>query len=128
MWFSARAEANPSVYNHLMRQEIDFTLLDALKDRNIKDDTITKEKFIDEVGFRISLTRKQCAMIEVRSNPRGTQTFDLPLQISREQGENRARRDNYTSLLIGMWATKSYFEFTQLANERAQTFVPFFVG
>jgi hypothetical protein len=101
-------------------------LIKALEDKTVKDDIITKSKFIDEVGFKIKLTKKQCAMIEVRANPRGTQTFDFPLHISREQGVGRARRDNYTSLLIATWAVKCYFDFTELPNEQFETFVPFF--
>jgi|TARA_R110000851_G_scaffold106453_2_gene225651 hypothetical protein len=126
IWFASHPGGSESLLPSMMRQEVNMELIKALEDKTVKDDIITKSKFIDEVGFKIKLTKKQCAMIEVRANPRGTQTFDFPLHISREQGVGRARRDNYTSLLIATWAVKCYFDFTELPNEQFETFVPFF--
>jgi hypothetical protein len=65
----------------------------------------------------IALTSKQCAMIDPTTNARGTQTFDLPTHLAKEKGPDRARRDNYTSLLIGIWAMKTYFE---MINAKAE--------
>lgn len=128
IWFASRAEGNQSLYENMQTQQIDINLVQALKDDDIKNDVVDKLKLIDEIGFRIGLTKKQCAMIEVSSNARGTQTFDLPLNVRNETGKNRARRDNYTSFLIGAWGVKSYFDFTSLPKEQAETFIPFMTG
>jgi hypothetical protein len=126
IWFASHPGGSETIYSAMMRQDVDLDLVKALEEDTVKAGKITKTQLIDEIGFKIKLTKKECAMIEVRSNPRGTQTFDFPIHISREQGAERARRDNYTALLIGTWAVKSYYEFNELAEEQHETFVPFF--
>ena len=72
-------------------------------------------------------TKKQCALVEVKSTARGTQTFDLPQHLKRSESANRARKDNYTTLMLANWAVKSYFDINNFKNENAATFSPFMV-
>ena len=65
-------------------------------------------------------TKKQCALIEV-STAKGTQTFDLPQHL-RSTSANRARRDNYTTLMLANWAVKCYFEM----QHNKEDFLPLF--
>ena len=53
-------------------------------------------------------TKKQCALVEVKSTAKGTQSFDLPQHLRRSNSANRARKDNYTTLMLGNWAVKAY--------------------
>jgi hypothetical protein len=46
----------------------------------------------------------------VRSSAKGSQSFDLPQHLKRDMSPNRARKDNYTTLMLANWATKFYFE------------------
>lgn len=55
------------------------------------------------------LVKKQCALIEVRSSPTGGQVFDLPSSLKRNTSSNRARKDNYTALLLGIEGMSAYF-------------------
>lgn len=55
------------------------------------------------------LLKKQAALIEVRSSPTGGQVFDLPSSLKRNTSQNRARKDNYTALLLGIEGTAAYF-------------------
>ena len=59
------------------------------------------------------LVKKQCALIEIRSSPTGGQVFDLPSQLKRNTSANRARKDNYTALLLGFFG----LEEVQTADE-----------
>ena len=65
---------------------------------------------IEEQDNLVYQTKKQCSLIEVKSTAKGTQTFDLPQHLKRNTSVNRARRDNYTTLMIGTWAMKCYYD------------------
>ena len=98
LWFASRATANNQAFNRMVNQKIELkfntgeTILDL----------------IEEQDNLIYQTKKQCALIEVKSTARGTQTFDLPQHLKRNTSANRARRDNYTTLMIAAWALKCY--------------------
>ena len=68
--------------------------------------------------------KKQCALIEVKSTAKGTQTFDLPQHLKRSTSINRARRDNYTALMLANWALKCYNDMKTQKEEISHTFVP----
>lgn len=57
----------------------------------------------------IPLLKKECALIEVRSNPSGGQVFDLPNSLKRNTGANRARKDSYTALMLGVEGAQAFF-------------------
>ena len=70
-------------------------------------------------------TKKQCALVEVKSTAKGTQSFDLPQHLRRSNSANRARKDNYTTLMLGNWAVKAYNDMKkQKVEEVNTTFVP----
>jgi hypothetical protein len=69
-------------------------------------------------------TKKQCALIEVKSTAKGVQTFDLPQHLKRDTTQNRARKDNYTTLMLGNWAVKSYYDMMAGPKEDTTTFMP----
>ena len=81
--------------------------------------------FIENQDNLIYQTKKQCALIEVKSTAKGTQTFDLPQHLKRNTSANRARRDNYTTLMLGVWALKCYFDIKGVQQEEfSDTFSP----
>lgn len=68
-------------------------------------------ELIDNVGEKILLTKKECSLIEVRTGPTGTQTFDLPPNLKNKHKDvNRVRRDSYTALLLASWGASKYFD------------------
>lgn len=83
--------------------------------------------FVDFQKQNIELTKSQCANIEVVSNPQGSQSFQLPQNLRRQSGPNRARKDSYSALVLGNWFMKIFFD----ANEAVapvkptSTFTPF---
>ena len=70
-------------------------------------------------------TKKQCALVEVKTTAKGTQSFDLPQHLRRSTSANRARKDNYTTLMLGNWAVKAYNDMKNVKVEEVNaTFVP----
>ena len=74
-------------------------------------------------------TKKQCALVEVKSTARGTQTFDLPQHLKRSTSVNRARKDNYTTLMLANWSLKCYYDIMTIDKESLNnTFNPIMIG
>lgn len=78
------------------------------------------EDFISVQDELITLTKKECALIEVRSNPTGGQTFDLPPTLKKDNTDKRARRDSYTTLMLGVEGHKAYLDIMRQEPKRKQ--------
>lgn len=102
--FAAHIRGNPSVATAALNADI--SLLREHKD--FKDMTIAE--FIEQQDELVDLTKKECAMIVVKTTDLGTMQWTLPQSIKRTTGPNRVRRDLYSALLLGVWATKTYIE------------------
>jgi hypothetical protein len=86
----------------------------------------TEVDFVENLKDLISLTKVQCAMIEVSSTPNGHQSFDLPKNLKSQRGNNRARKDLYSALVLGNWGKKIYFDMLKMPEEDSYgTFEPF---
>ncbi len=85
--------------------------------------------FIDYQKENIELTKIECANIEVKSNPQGSQTFDLPQNLKRSTGPNRARKDSYSALVLGNWFLKIFFDMNEAKAKPKPTndFIPRFI-
>ena len=83
--------------------------------------------FVDHQKSIIELTKAECANIEVTTNPQGSQSFNLPQNLKRQTGPNRARKDSYSALLLGNWFAKVYFDAKHAkANKKpSSSFIPF---
>jgi len=77
-----------------------------MKSEDKKDWTILD--FIENQDDFIYQTKKQCALVEHSSTSRGTQTFDLPQHLKRSSSANKARKDNYSALMLANWGLKCY--------------------
>jgi len=82
---------------------------------------------IDHQKSVIELTKSECANIEVATNPQGSQSFNLPQNLRRQKGPNRARKDSYSALILGNWFAKVYFDSLNVTPEKkpVSTFIPF---
>lgn len=81
--------------------------------------------FVENLKDNIEMTKVQCAMIEVSSTPQGTQTFDLPANLKKQRGANKARRDSYAALLLGNWGLQILKDMRSAPKEESQeSFVP----
>ena len=118
VWFGSRISPNPNAF---MRESNKKLSLVYPKGETILD-------LIENQDNLVYQTKKQCALLEVTSTARGTQTFDLPQHLKRNTSANRARKDNYTTLMLGNWAVKCYFDMMDLGEIKANsTFAPIMV-
>jgi len=85
------------------------------------DGGMTEEKFVynlietqDDWIFQV---KKQCAMIEVGTSPLGKLTFDFPANLKSDRSIRKARKDNYTALLLGIEAASAYFNITKAPGQ-----------
>ena len=83
--------------------------------------------FIEHQSDMINLTKSECALIVVTSTATGTQKFDLPPNLRNQSGANKARKDSYSSLLIGNWGCKIYHDMMQSGIEYNEGFTPTFL-
>jgi len=115
IWFASRTTANGSAFSKQSNQRVNLALTDC---KNIGE-------LIETQDSLIYATKKQCALVEVKSTAKGTQTFDLPQHLKRSTSAHRARKDNYTTLMLANWGLKSYNESLNLnENEINFTFLP----
>ena len=115
IWFASRCIANNSTFDKAITQKID-----SIKSTGYSNTL----EFIEMQDSLIYQTKKQCALIEVKATARGTQTFDLPQHLKRNTSANRARKDNYTTVMLANWATKSYYDIMSVNIEQNYTFAP----
>ena len=90
---------------------------------------MAKEKdiidFIDSQDMLVYQTKKQCALIQPTSTLKGNMSFDLPSHLKRNNSPGRARKDNYTALMLANWAAKCYFDIQEDKTDSLQeTFTP----
>ena len=100
IWFASRCTANASEFNKFSNKKLPL--------KSIDQESIIE--FIENQDALIYQVKKQCALVEVKSTAKGSQTFDLPQHLKRNTSASRARKDNYTTLMLGNWAVKSYFD------------------
>ncbi len=78
------------------------------------DDKGAQEKqileLVAEQDYFIEETKKQLALIECKVTPLGTMQFDLPQHMRRSKRPDRARKDNYSCLLMACWGAKLYWD------------------
>ena len=77
----------------------------------------------------IDLVKDETALIEVKLSAAGTsQTFQLPQNLRRSDSPDKARKDNYTTLLLGNWGVICYYNMFYTQLEEVHSFVPFFIN
>ncbi|MAF42584.1 MAG: hypothetical protein CMI54_00250 [Parcubacteria group bacterium] len=115
IWFASRTSANGSEFDKQSTYKIN---LKQVNEENMGMFIETQDNLVYQV-------KKQCALVEVKTTARGTQTFDLPQHLKRNTSAHRARKDNYTALLLANWAVKCYFDMQNYKlDEGTATFVP----
>jgi len=123
IWFASKAGANEEFFNEVINKGAP---IDLMKSEDKKDWTLLD--FIENQDDFISQTKKQCTLVEHSSTSRGTQTFDLPQHLKRSTSANKARKDNYSALMLANWALKCYFDIISVKEEVEQsTFEPFII-
>jgi hypothetical protein len=119
IFFASRLERHVSEYDKAIALKLPY---EFSSEENIVD-------FIAIQDDLIPLVKKECALIEVRSSPTGGQVFDLPAALKRNTSATRARKDSYTSLMLGVEGFRAYTDIMRQEDVPKQnTFVPQMVG
>ena len=100
--------------------------------RNAENKQTRAAKMIDLIEHQVDLiekTKAQCSLIQIKTTAHGTQTFDLPDNLKRQTGPEKARKDSYSALILGNWMIKIYYDMQRAQADNVQaTFVPMFVA
>jgi hypothetical protein len=123
IWFASKTCANDNFFETVFGQSIPLELMKTEE----KKDWSTLD-FIENQDDFIYQTKKQCTLVEHSSTARGTQSFDLPQHLKRSSSSNKARKDNYSALLLGNWGLKCYYDIMNAPKEDiSQTFTPIMI-
>ena len=131
IWFGGRAINEH--YHQQRNKNIPIKDLKFLRTLDAEDKQSKMAKMIDFVEHQydmMHLTKNQCALIQITTSPQGTQTFDLPPNLRRQAGPDKARKDSYSALVLGNWMIKLYYDMMNCkSNDRyASTFTPTFIA
>ena len=128
IWFAASA-----IDDDYQRQRSKNIPIDKIKflrsaDSEEKGDAAKMIDFIEHQKDMIDLTKAQCALIQITTTAQGTQSFDLPSNLRRQSGPDKARRDSYSALVLGNWMIQTYFDMMDYKAEEVETtFMPFLI-
>jgi hypothetical protein len=131
IWFAARAINDD--YQAQRKKNIPITNLKYLPPTaegvSMSLDKAAKMiDFLEHQHDMINLTKSECALIQIKTSPQGTQTFDLPDNLRRQTGPHKARKDSYSALVLGNWMTKIYYDMMGVKEkEVSHTFTPIFI-
>ena len=124
IWFASKTCANDNFFDSQFSQNIPIELMKTEE----KKDWSTLD-FIENQDDFIYQTKKQCTLVEHSSTARGTQSFDLPQHLKRSSSSNKARKDNYSALLLANWGLKSYYDImTAPIDQISSTFSPIMIN
>lgn len=131
IWFAARATNDN--YHSQKSKKIPIANLKFLRNADvIFEKQNASAKMIDFVEHQydmINLTKSECALVQITTSPHGTQTFDLPQNLKRQTGPDKARKDSYSALVLGSWMIKLYYDMQHAKSEEAvTTFTPMFIN
>ena len=130
MWFASRASGDN--YNKQLRKKIPISKLKFISHDSYEEKDGAAAKMIDLLENQevmIDVTKNQCALIQITTTATGTQTFDLPQELRRQSGRDKARKDCYSALVLGNWMIRTYYDMQAVSPQAMQhTFVPFFAN
>jgi hypothetical protein len=115
IWFASRASNHPDILENIFTMNLPMEYIyprgiGDKADNEYETKKLTVREFIEQQDFIVQDTKDQCANVEVTTTSRGTQSFDLPSHLRKSTSINRARKDNYTTLMLGNWGVKAYFD------------------
>jgi hypothetical protein len=119
-------------YQTQRRKQIPIEKLKYLKGSDVLSEKMTREAkmidFVEHQSDMLDLTKVECALIQITTTTQGTQTFDLPPNLRRQSGRDKARKDSYSALVLGNWMVKTYFDIMNFKPREVEvTFTPRFI-
>ena len=85
--------------------------------------------FVEHQKDMMDLIKVQCALIQITTSLQGTQSFDLPPNLRKQKGADKARKDSYSALVLGNWAMNVFYDMQSDDVGNIQTtFTPMFIS
>lgn len=117
IFFASPINGNDNAFDKVVNSGLD---LEYIGENNYID-------FIDNLDANIVGTKKEATLIELTVSATGNQSFDLPLNLRKSTSPNRARKDRYTTLVLGNWAIKCYFDILGARKKERTVFMPIMI-
>ena len=77
----------------------------------------------------MDLIKVQCALVQITTSLQGTQSFDLPPNLRKQKGADKARKDSYSALVLGNWMMNVFYDMEAYDGASGQqTFTPMFIS
>jgi hypothetical protein len=133
IWFANDPRNSEGIYKERLESNVNIeNLIFDRKGHIIGEGEKTNAvKIIDliEISYdNIRATKVQTALVQITTSAQGTQSFDLPVELKKQKGPNRPRKDSYSALVLGNWAFKIFSDMEKYDGVRASnTFVPFMI-
>ena len=85
--------------------------------------------FVEHQKDMMDLIKVQCALIQITTSLQGTQSFDLPRNLRKQSGPDKARKDSYSALVLGNWAMNVFYDMETYDGDLGETtFTPMFIS
>ena len=115
-------------YNKQRKSSIPIKNLKFINNYNESSEPSKMIDFVEHQKDMMDLIKVECAMVQVSTSTQGTQSFDLPLNLRKQRGADKARKDSYSALILGNWMLNVYYDMTDDKIETNQgTFTPMFI-
>ena len=107
----------------------DLRFLRIMDDQEKQSNAAKMIDFVEHQVDMIEKTKAECALIQIKTTAQGTQTFDLPDNLKRQTGPEKARKDSYSALVLGNWMIKTYYDMHNIKETQGvATFTPVFIA
>jgi|TARA_B100001094_G_scaffold322758_1_gene372561 hypothetical protein len=127
IWFAARAVDD--AYLEQKSKKIPIKELKFIRglDQEERNPGAKMIDLVEHLSDNVNSTKGQCALIQVYTSPQGHQTFDLPPELRKSTGPNKARKDSYSAIVLGNWGCKIYKDMMSAESVGKATFTPMFI-
>jgi len=118
-------------YNMQRKANIPIDRLKFLRNQDMeeKNKGARMIDFVEHQRDMMDLIKVECALVQVTTSPQGTQSFDLPPNLRKQKGADKARKDSYSALVLGNWGMNVYFDILEDKGDNTQTtFTPMFIS
>ena len=115
-------------YNRQRKAKIPIKDLTFLRNYENKSEPSKMIDFVEHQKDMMDLIKVECALVQVSTSTQGTQSFDLPLNLRKQSGADKARKDSYSALILGNWMMHIFYDMMDdnIATNQ-ETFTPMFL-
>jgi len=115
-------------YNRQRKANIGIKDLTFIRNYKSSSQASKMIDFVEHQKEMMDLTKVECALIQITTSSQGTQSFDLPMNLRKQTGADKARKDSYSALVLGNWMMQIFYDMNEEnVNSNNNTFTPMFI-